>query len=69
MLYDFSLLKSFFLACWLRLLRFEPTAFFYGNVLFLILSQKVCKGSAVNDKKAPCLQHGAIVPEKIFYAA
>lgn len=69
MLYDFSLLKSFFLACRLRLLRFEPTAFFYGNVLFLILPQKVSKGSAVNNKKAPCLQHGAIVTVKNFYPA
>lgn len=69
MLYDFSLLKSFFLACRLRLLRFAQSAFFYGNVLFLILSQKVCKGSAVNKKKAPCLQHGAIVTVKNFYPA
>lgn len=68
MLYDFSLLKSFFLACRLRLRCFEPTAFFYGNVLFLILSQSVCKGSAVN-KKSPMLQHGAIVTVKNFYPA
>ncbi len=69
MLYDFSLLKSFFLACRLRLLRFEPTAFFYGNVLFLILSQSVCNPPCNRQKKAPCLQHGAIVTVKNFYPA
>lgn len=68
MLYDFSLLKSFFLACRLRLLRFAQSAFFNGSAQLRILSQKVCKGSAVN-KKSPMLQHGAIVTVKNFYPA
>ena len=69
MLYDFSLLKSFFLACRLRLRCFEPTAFFYGNVLFLILSQSVCNPPCNRQKKSPMLQHGAIVTVKDFYPA
>ena len=43
MLYDFSLLKSFFLACRLRLLRFAQSAFLMAAHSFGFYRKKYAK--------------------------